>query len=351
MHSCRNALEELVIEEIKAQTARLTPEKLQTIDLSEVAAHALNRLPSMYATTKVGWLQQRKRALNELKQQIESAVRRALVSVKPDSLRDSTPLPAKELENPARVLAQLQEILGIPSLTWKEIPEALENALITVKLKSAVSYTYLNEAKRSTIDVQEYIRRSKVEDINWKGRQPGIKLTNLDKDNSPEAKEFASYMQTASYSFSNVLERLVLTLAYHQVQKLTPEVGETVDLGEVIAYVLNRLPSMYATTERGYQQLRQRAREVHGMQVVETINEAIRLILEAPTRTRVPLALAKFEAEQEEALEDIKWILMRDDVNWRNVTAIIDESLGQAIFGEIKWQRRQQGKSSANSWE
>ncbi|CAN1212943.1 late competence development ComFB family protein [Tumidithrix helvetica PCC 7403] len=348
MHSCRNAIEELVIEETKAQIARLSPERVQKIDPSEVVAHALNRLPPMYATTKVGWLQQRKRALNELKQQIESAVRRALVTVKPDALRDSTPLPAKELENQARSLSQVQDILGISTLTWKDVPEALENALMTVKLKSAVSYTYLNDAKRSTIDVQDYIRRSRVDEINWKGRQTGVKMANPDKERSPEAKDFATYMLSASYSFSNVLEKLVLSLAFHQVQKLNPTIGETIDLGEVVAYVLNRLPPMYATTERGYRQLRLRAREVHGKQVVETINEAIRLILDSPNRTRVPLALTRYEAEQEEALEDIKWILKRDDINWRNVATIIEESLGEAIFGEIEWQRRPQ--KAPNSW-
>jgi hypothetical protein len=349
MHSCRNAIEELVIEETKAQTARLSTERAEAINLSEVVAHALNRLPAMYATNKVGLLQQRKRALNELKQQIESAVRRALVSVKPDSLRDSTPLPAKELENQARSLAQVQEMLGIPTLTWKDVPEALENALMTVKLKSAVSYTYLSEAKRSSIDVQDFIRRSRVDDINWKGRQTGIKIANIDKDQSAEAKEFASYMLSAQYGFSNVLEKLVLSLAFHQVQKLNPTIGETVDLGEIVAYVLNRLPPMYATTDRGYQQLRLRAREVHGRQIVDTINEAIKLILDSPTRARVPLPQARFEAEQEEALEDIKWILKRDDINWRNVASIIEKSLGQAIFGEIDWQRRQQ--RTRNSWD
>ena len=65
MSSCRNALEELVIEEAEAQYKRLGADVKKRVDLSEVIAYTLNRLPPMYATTQRGWVQQRKKAMVE----------------------------------------------------------------------------------------------------------------------------------------------------------------------------------------------------------------------------------------------------------------------------------------------
>ena len=52
MQSCKNAVEELVIGEIEAQIAHLPVYRRAQLNLSEIAAYALNRLPPMYATSK-----------------------------------------------------------------------------------------------------------------------------------------------------------------------------------------------------------------------------------------------------------------------------------------------------------
>ena len=66
MQSCKNAIEELVIAEIDLQISHLPQYRRDQINLSEVAAYALNRLPPMYATSKLGWLRQRKKATTEM---------------------------------------------------------------------------------------------------------------------------------------------------------------------------------------------------------------------------------------------------------------------------------------------
>jgi hypothetical protein len=329
MQSCKNAIEELVINEIELQISHLPAYRRSQINLSEVAAYALNRLPPMYATSKAGWLRQRKKANAEMRSQIESAVRRALVSVKPDALRDSSPLPYQEVANPARSLAALQQILAAPNATWKDIPLALENALQTIKLKSAVSNTYRLTGRSDN--------NAENTEISWKGRlfKP---VSGADQDER-KAKDFNAYMAGASYQFSNVLEKLVLSLAYHQIQKLHPAISETIDLGETTAYVLNRLPPMYATSEKGYQALRLRAREVYGKEVVTVLKEAISVCIESPNLEKVPLPLARFEAELESALEQVNWVFQRDDINWRNAPYIIEECLLKVVNSEIEWRR------------
>jgi hypothetical protein len=339
MQSCKNAIEELVIAEIDLQISHLPQYRQVQLNLSEVAAYALNRLPPMYATSKVGWMRQRKKAVTEMRSQIESAVRRALVSVKPDALRDKSPLPSQEVASHARSLAELQQILGAENATWQDIPTALENALVTVKLKSAVSNTYIHTSKREAIAGRDDTALGrKPPEISWKGRQVKTLLSS-DKDNQ-KAKDFQTYMVDANYQFSNVLEKLVLSLAYRQIQKLHPAIAETVDLGEATAYVLNRLPTMYATSEKGFKELRLRAREVYGKEVVTALKEAIAVCVEAPNLEKMPLPLARFEAELEESLEQVCWILQRDDITWRNAPFIVEECLHKAVNNEIEWRKR-----------
>jgi hypothetical protein len=337
MQSCKNAIEELVVAEIDLQISHLPQYRRVQMNLSEVAAYALNRLPPMYATSKAGWMRQRKKAATEMRPQIESAVRRALVSVKPDALRDSSPLPSQEVANHARSLAELQQILGVETASWKDIPTALENALMTIKLKSAVSNTYMVTGKRDAIAGQDETAIGRKE-ISWKGRKTQA-ASSLSKDEQ-KAKDFQTYMVDANYQFSNVLEKLVLSLAYHQIQKLHPAIAETVDLGEATAYVLNRLPTMYATSEKGFKELRLRAREVYGKEVVSVLKEAIAVCVEAPNIEKVPLPSARFEAELDEAMEQVCWILKRDDITWRNAPFIVEECLQKVINNEIDWRKR-----------
>jgi hypothetical protein len=339
MQSCKNAIEELVIDEIELQISHLPEYRRSQMNLSEVAAYALNRLPPMYATSKAGWLRQRKKAAMEMRSLIESAVRRALVSVKPDALRDSSPLPYQEVANHARSLAALQQLLGAENATWQDIPAALENALTTVKLKSAVSNTYKvigsTSARQKSLQEQSEQGRS---EISWKGRSVKSSADpNLDQKKS---QDFHTYMVDANYQFSNVLEKLVLSLAYHQIQKLHPAIAATVDLGETTAYVLNRLPPMYATTEKGYKALRLRAREVYGKEVVAVLKQAIAVCVDSPSLERAPLPLARFEAELEDALDQVNWILQRDDIDWRNAPFIIEECLLKAIDNDLVWRKR-----------
>ncbi len=339
MQSCKNAIEELVIAEIDLQISHLPQYRRDQISLSEVAAYALNRLPPMYATSKLGWLRQRKKATTEMRSQIESAVRRALVSVKPDALRDSKPLPSQEVASHARSLAALQQILGAENASWKDIPAALENALLTVKLKSSVGKTYLVTGRQESIaGKDETTFDRKQPQLSWKGRQVQTSV-NSDKDQQ-KAKDFQTYMVDVNYQFSNVLEKLVLSLAYHQIQKLHPAIAETVDLGEATAYVLNRLPPMYATSEKGYKSLRLRAREVYGNEVVAALKEAITVCVEAPNTEKIPLPLARFEAELEQSLEQVSWILQRDDINWRNAPFIVEECLLKVVNNEMEWRKR-----------
>ncbi|GFE70578.1 late competence development ComFB family protein [Chroococcus sp. FPU101] len=75
-----NVMEELVLSEATTQVTELENTSNIVLDVGDIAAYALNRLPPLYATTEEGANYQRQRALEELKeliaQQVEEAIAR-----------------------------------------------------------------------------------------------------------------------------------------------------------------------------------------------------------------------------------------------------------------------------------
>lgn len=79
--------------------------------------------------------------------------------------------------------------------------------------------------------------------------------------------------------FINVMEELVLTEAITQVVDAEDKTKKTLNLGDVAAYALNRLPPLYATTEEGASYQRENARaklsELIAQQVAESIGRSL----------------------------------------------------------------------------
>ncbi|WP_448534748.1 late competence development ComFB family protein [Parathermosynechococcus lividus] len=79
--------------------------------------------------------------------------------------------------------------------------------------------------------------------------------------------------------FINVMEELVLTEAITRIAVIEAEQDCALDLGDIAAYALNRLPPLYATTEEGAQYQRRRAEEelmeLIRAQVQEAINHSM----------------------------------------------------------------------------
>jgi hypothetical protein len=75
-------MEELVISEVIRRLAEVDSNNDKSLDVGDVAAYALNRLPPLYATTEEGADYQRQRAQEELQdiifQQVQEAINRYL---------------------------------------------------------------------------------------------------------------------------------------------------------------------------------------------------------------------------------------------------------------------------------
>ncbi|MGD1900806.1 MAG: late competence development ComFB family protein [Geitlerinemataceae cyanobacterium] len=104
---------------------------------------------------------------------------------------------------------------------------------------------------------------------------------------------------------------------------------------DAIAYALNRLPALYATTEEGW--TRQIARANRGlMDLVEMavdwgINEAHRK--RKPFDT--PLRPETLENPAERALADLRCLLGRDDISWENMSLAVHNALQERFESDL----------------
>ncbi|MDJ0674608.1 MAG: late competence development ComFB family protein [Calothrix sp. MO_167.B42] len=82
--------------------------------------------------------------------------------------------------------------------------------------------------------------------------------------------------------FINVMEELVLTEAIARVAEIEATSETTIDIGDIAAYALNRLPPLYATTEEGASYQRQRAKDELSDLISRQVVEAISRHLDRP---------------------------------------------------------------------
>jgi hypothetical protein len=118
-HGYRNVMEILVAEEVDKQVKTLQPRVLKYLKRVEVETFALNRLPSLYASSEKGWQHQYEKAKRELHNQIKNSVRQAFAAVQVDPIRASEPLSLPHDEAAAGALNALREMLKQPDLSWE----------------------------------------------------------------------------------------------------------------------------------------------------------------------------------------------------------------------------------------
>ena len=128
-HGYINVMEILVAEEVEKQVKGMPPRVLKYLKQVEIETYALNRLPSLYASSEKGWQHQYEKAERELHNQIKSAVRQAFAAVQVDPIRSSEPLNLQDNEPANAALNALREMLKQPDLNWDGVINRLRSAL------------------------------------------------------------------------------------------------------------------------------------------------------------------------------------------------------------------------------
>ncbi len=83
--------------------------------------------------------------------------------------------------------------------------------------------------------------------------------------------------------FINVMEELVLGEAITQVAEQEAQAPCELDIGDIAAYALNRLPPLYATSHEGAQYQRERAQEELQALIAQQVKDGIERYVERPT--------------------------------------------------------------------
>ncbi|MBF2055634.1 MAG: late competence development ComFB family protein [Cyanobacterium sp. T60_A2020_053] len=158
----KNVMELLVDEEVdfqlKQNKAIRQPELINRI---EVATFALNRLPSLYASSREGIKKQKTRALVKYKKQIHEAVSQGFAAVEKDPLRRSTPLPQEK-----------NDIISDAKKTMTELEDSFPKEELAVIVEFMESF--LTKVQDKEIESSEIIKLYYLLDFYWEEDGNGL---------------------------------------------------------------------------------------------------------------------------------------------------------------------------------
>jgi|GEM_PF-425878 len=151
-------------------------------------------------------------------------------------------------------------------------------------------------------------------------------------------------------AYSNVMELLVEERVKKQVDSLPTPEATSLDSKDLVAYALNRLPPLYATSQEGVEYQIRRARAKYGAQIDQTVHCALLAVQQAPQRQRTPLALPQVSTAHQQVLQQLRALLQHEAVTWDTLPAEIQEALSQLGKGTISSKPRDREDPTKIIW-
>jgi len=358
-----NVLEEILVKETYSQIDELRPEIQPKVRVAEVVAYAINRLPPLFATSMSGWHYQYDYAVNELQPQISQLVKQGIKTVLfGDPLHDLTPLPNHLFTNSAGVLYQLSQVLGRKHLRWRDVPILVESITTRSVYATKVNdqtiiqsdeQTVIQEASHLSRHAQALLSGSKrfrekriAQQKEQELKQQALCLYEASlcvaqrpvmygtsswawekkvKDAAEmEYRALQSYTLQAQLGLVNVLDHLVFR-AMEKIMK--PELYNRINQAEVAAYALNRLPPMYATSDRGFKHLRQKVVNEFARELVAAVRTGVMKVLQVSYTDVPPIYAYQFEKEYEQSMQVLRKFLNREDIDLNNIVSVVQDLL------------------------
>lgn len=129
---------------------------------------------------------------------------------------------------------------------------------------------------------------------------------------------------SAGSSYRNAMEPLAAEEIDRQLETMPGDVAKLINKADAIAYALNRLPSLYSTTEEGWHWQQNRMREKSAELLAQAASWGIRAAQRKNKAFSTPL---QEQSEAEAALEEIKELLGRSDISWQNVVTVVEQAV------------------------
>jgi hypothetical protein len=128
-------------------------------------------------------------------------------------------------------------------------------------------------------------------------------------------------------TYKNVMELLTEEAVEQHLKRLSPQVAAYMKPDELVAYALNQLPCLYATTERGLEYQLRKGRSQYKSQINQAVRRAIAAVQQDPIRRHPPLAPSDRQAHQ--VLQKIRTLFQDETLNWDAVSQRVEQMLAQ----------------------
>ncbi|NER79008.1 MAG: late competence development ComFB family protein [Leptolyngbya sp. SIO1D8] len=115
--------------------------------------------------------------------------------------------------------------------------------------------------------------------------------------------------------YLNIMEELVVQEAEKCLQRLPLRVRDHVHLEEVVTYALNRLPTLYACSQKGVQHQRQLAQHKMQSKIEDAVRQAISAVQIDPIRLSQPIQLNQ-DKDAEAVLQALRSFFDIPSLNW-----------------------------------
>ncbi|TVQ18946.1 MAG: hypothetical protein EA367_13115 [Leptolyngbya sp. DLM2.Bin15] len=128
-------------------------------------------------------------------------------------------------------------------------------------------------------------------------------------------------------TYKNVMELLTEEAVERQLKQLPSRVTAYIKADELVAYALNQLPSLYATTEKGLKYQLRRGRSHYRQQIDQAVQRAIAAVQRDPIRSQTPLS--DVEQKSQKVLQRMRALFQDDSLNWDTVPSLVEQALRQ----------------------
>ncbi len=146
----------------------------------------------------------------------------------------------------------------------------------------------------------------------------------------------------------NTMEILVSEELNRQLKLIPPRLAKYLNTHEIAAFALNRLPALYATSERGWRQQCVKGKRDYADQIKHAVRQGVAAVQKDPLRVETPL-VPPSNQDAEKALAALRQVLQCEELTWQNLEHKVRESLDHSAQQGLSWQSRLQSATSQHN--
>ena len=135
---------------------------------------------------------------------------------------------------------------------------------------------------------------------------------------------------TPSTTHFNVMELLVIDEVDLQLQSLPPRLSQYLKRSEIETFALNRLPALYAASERGLEYQQAKAQKELQGQITRAVQQAMAAVQGDPLRAAQPQQIDAPQQQAEVALALLQQWLEVPDLTWDKALTVLAQHQRQA---------------------